>query len=192
MTFNKEIVNRIVITGGPGFGKSSIIKALEDKGYTVFHEISREIITDQKSKNGDVVPWKNHQAFNEAVFKGRLEQYHAATDSTKLYFFDRGLPDSLAYLMADNNDIPAHFHEEIKITPYYHRVFYTPYWEEIYVKDNERWENLEYVKKIQQNILHFYKESGYELIEIPKTTVDERVNFILESLKFDFADFMLD
>ena len=39
---------KIVITGGPGTGKTSIINKLEDIGHTVFHESSREIIQKYK------------------------------------------------------------------------------------------------------------------------------------------------
>ena len=35
---------KVVITGGPGTGKTSIIKKLENIGHCVFHESSREII----------------------------------------------------------------------------------------------------------------------------------------------------
>lgn len=183
-------MNRIIITGGPGFGKSSIIDELEKRGYNVFHEVSREIIEVQKKSGGDAVPWKDHHAFNEAVFKGRLEHFHAATNGHKLYFFDRGLPDSLAYLKADENDVPDHFITEVKLNAYYHRVFYTPYWEDIYKKDAQRWEELEYVKKVDANLRMFYTELGYELVEIPKTDISSRVDFILSELKHNFSDYL--
>ena len=41
---------KIVITGGPGTGKTSIINKLEDIGHTVFHESSREIIQKYKKR----------------------------------------------------------------------------------------------------------------------------------------------
>ena len=39
---------KIVISGGPGTGKSSIIDELSKKGYKIFEESSREIIKKWK------------------------------------------------------------------------------------------------------------------------------------------------
>lgn len=184
-------MNRIVITGGPGFGKSSIIHHLEKLNYSVFHEISREIIAEQKKSNGHVVPWEDHHAFNEAVFKGRLAQYHSATHSNKLYFFDRGVPDSLAYLLADDKEVPNHFIEEAKLCSYNHTVFITAPWEEIYKKDNQRWEGYEYALKIHEYIEKYYTELHYQLVPVPQLEVEKRVEFILDYLNKDFADYII-
>ena len=35
---------RIVLTGGPGVGKTSLIKALDEIGYTTFNEAARRVI----------------------------------------------------------------------------------------------------------------------------------------------------
>lgn len=183
-------MNRIIVTGGPGFGKSSIIHELEAQKYFVFHEFSREVLEEQKKINGDIVPWKDHHAFNEAVFKGRLAQFHAATHSNKLYFFDRGLPDSLAYLLADEKEVPQHFVDETKLCSYNHTVFITPPWKDIYMKDDQRWEGFEYAMKIHEYIEKYYRELNYQLVPVPQIDVKGRVKFILDHLKKDFPEFI--
>ena len=50
---------RIVITGGPGFGKTSIIDELESRNFPCQHEVSRTIIKEQLEIGGDILPWKN-------------------------------------------------------------------------------------------------------------------------------------
>jgi len=182
-------MNRIIVTGGPGFGKSSIIHELEAHGHKVFHEFSREILEEQKRIDGDILPWKDHHAFNEAVFKGRLEQFHAASHSNKMYFFDRGIPDSLAYLLADEKEVPDHFINEAKLCQYYHKVFITPPWQEIYMKDDQRWEGYEYALKIHTYIEKYYAELNYQLISVPQVDVQSRVNFILNELQKDFSEY---
>jgi predicted ATPase len=174
---------KIVITGGPGFGKSSIINQLETMGYRVFHEISRDIIKHQQQTGGSCLPWLDHHAFNDAVFQARKKQYDEAKLPGEIYFFDRGLPDSLAYLLADEKEIPEIYFKETRIRRYYPVVFLTPPWKEIYQKDSERWEEYSYATKVHDNIRAFYGSFGYELVDIPFDTVNNRVRFILERLK---------
>ena len=42
---NKAINKKVVITGGPGTGKTSVIKELMDRGYKCYDEGSRVIIS---------------------------------------------------------------------------------------------------------------------------------------------------
>ena len=42
------ITKKIVITGGPGTGKSSIINELTKRGYTCYEEISRQVILNAR------------------------------------------------------------------------------------------------------------------------------------------------
>lgn len=176
---------KIIITGGPGFGKSSIINKLEELGYRVFHEISREIIQEEQKNGGTRLPWLDHHAFNDAVFEGRKKQYDLATTPGEIYFFDRGLPDSLAYLLADEKEVPEEHFRETRKRPYYPVVFLTPPWKDIYQKDNERWEEYHYAIKVHDNIRAFYGSFGYTLVDIPFDSVENRVDFILNYLKKD-------
>ena len=56
--------NKFVITGGPGFGKTSLLKELEKKGYKVFHEAARAIIEEQEKLDNPTLPWKNRIEFD--------------------------------------------------------------------------------------------------------------------------------
>ena len=42
---------RVVITGGPGTGKTSIIESLEKMNFNVFSESSREVTKKYKNNN---------------------------------------------------------------------------------------------------------------------------------------------
>jgi hypothetical protein len=46
-SFFMNDIRKYVVTGGPGFGKTSIINELERRGYNSVHEISRSIIKEQ-------------------------------------------------------------------------------------------------------------------------------------------------
>ena len=56
-------------------------------------------------------------------------------------------------------------------------------WKEIYISDNERYENFEQAFAIHNHLERAYKDLNYNIIEVPFGSVNERANFILESVK---------
>ena len=50
---------RIVISGAPGTGKTSIISGLSNSGYKCHIEVSREIIANQLQIKGSITPWQD-------------------------------------------------------------------------------------------------------------------------------------
>ena len=69
---------KYIITGAPGTGKTAIINCLKKQGFSCSNEISREIITEQIASGGNVLPWKNLDAFSERVATMRKIQYENA------------------------------------------------------------------------------------------------------------------
>ena len=57
-----------------------------------------------------------------------------------------------------------------------------PPWEEIYISDDERYENFEQAKLIYNHLTETYEKYGYNLIEVPTGSVEERILFILNQL----------
>lgn len=175
-------MNRIIITGGPGFGKTSLIQVLAEKGYTVFHEVSREIMDHQKATNGQQLPWLDHDGFHSLVFKGRLTQWEEAKTYTGNVFFDRGLPDSIAYLLKDGLIPDEKDIETVKTHPYFPLVFITPPWEEIYQLDKQRWEDYAHATQVHEALVSYYTSLGYEIVLLPKISIKERIELILSRL----------
>lgn len=173
--------NKIVLTGAPGTGKTTIIKALKKQGHSCSEEISRAIITQQLSSGGDALPWKNLTAFSEQVMALRKAQYLNAPAATT-HFFDRSIIDVIAYLQHDGLAINNDIMEMVKKFPYNTAVFYTPIWEDIYVTDTERKEDINSAIQVEHSLISCYKSFGYTLIEVPKLSVAERVDFILSKI----------
>ena len=172
---------RIVISGAPGTGKTSIIIKLSKNGYKCHKEVSREIIANQLQINGSITPWQDLFKFSEIVIKKRLEQYKLATN--KIEFYDRGIIDSFAYLIKDNIHLEDEWITIARKHKYYKKVFITPPWEEIYHTDDERKEDFISVTKIHSYILEAYESFNYKPIIVPKTTIQERINFILNEIE---------
>ena len=173
---------KYIITGAPGTGKTAIINALKKEGHSCAEEISRTIITQEMASGGDALPWKNLAAFSQQVIALRKAQ-HINAPKGKTYFFDRGIIDVIAYLRHDNLAVNDEILEMVKKFPYNTIVFYTPIWEEIYVTDTERKEDILTAKNIEKVLLTTYQSFGYTLVEVPKLSVSERTAFILSKLK---------
>jgi predicted ATPase len=173
---NKEIV---VIIGGPGTGKSTIIDGLTAKGYCCYPEISRQVTLEAKKQGIEQLFLENPLLFSELLLEGRKKQYEdALKESHEIVFIDRGIPDVLAYMHYIGDSYPAHFDLACREN-LYTKIFILPPWEEIYISDHERYENFEQAKLIYNHLVETYKKYGYELIEVPKDSLDNRILFIL-------------
>ena len=172
---------KYIITGAPGTGKTAIINALMQKGYSCAQEISREIIEEQLSIGGDILPWKNQIAFENHIANLRKEQYLKSCDN-KNYFFDRSSIDCIAYLKANNLEVTTEIAKITKQCVFNKKVFITPFWEEIYINDRERMEDIKTAINIEKSLIQTYKSLGYILINTPKLSVSQRVDFILSKI----------
>lgn len=183
MLFFAFVTKRILLTGGPGFGKSSIIEELERSGHSVFHEVAREIIQYEIENNGTALPWVNVGEFSDKVLKGRILQHELGKNSVA--FYDRGLPDIAAFLLKDKQLIPRELLDMCHNKRYFESVFITPPWESIFHRDEERKEDFSAAIKVHKAIEKLLPELGYNLISIPMGSVKWRAEFILKTLNME-------
>jgi predicted ATPase len=174
---------KIVITGGPGTGKSTVIEALEKRNYTCMPEISRAVTLDAQKKGIEQLFLTKPLLFSELLLEGRIQQYlEADKNNSNLIFFDRGIPDVHAYMNYISIDYPKIYIEKSNLYRYQH-IFLMPPWEEIYISDNERYENFEQALAIHNHLERTYKKLNYPIIEVPTGTVETRLEFILSAIK---------
>lgn len=173
---------KIVITGGPGTGKSSIIHDLESRGEKCLHEVSRQVTLEAQKEGIDQLFLVKPLLFSEKLLEGRLRQFMEAEKMESDHIFiDRGLPDVTAYMDYFKTDYPEMFDNTCN-DHLYEQVFILPPWKEIYRSDNERYENYQEAEKISEYLYKTYERYGYKPVEVPKLSVEERTDFILNNI----------
>lgn len=172
----------ILLIGGPGSGKTSLINALTDKGYICYPEISRQVTLEAQKTGIDQLFLKEPLLFSELLLKGRIDQFNSAIkENTNCVFIDRGIPDVLAYMHYIGDAYPTAFNDACKQYRYT-KIFILPPWENIYISDNERYENFEQAKLIHNHLVETYESYGYNLTEVPMEDIETRITFILNNL----------
>lgn len=181
---------RIVITGGPSTGKTAVIEALRQKGYHCLEEVIRAMTLAKKAEENDlvfetnpIVSVSDPMAFNQMILDARIAQFESSLKSQEEFvFFDRGIPDVLAYMDCFNQTYDLSFREASN-TNRYDFIFLMPPWKEIHVVDNERFESFEESLRVNACLEHSYTSLGYDVQSVPKDTILNRVDFILDSVK---------
>lgn len=110
----------------------------------------------------------------------RSYEEHASAD--RPVFFDRGVPDVTGYLQLIGRPVPLHIMSAAERYRYRKQVFVCPPWREIFVNDSERRQDFEEAERTFDTIFRTYAALGYDLIDMPKAGVEERVMFVLETL----------
>lgn len=180
--------NLIIVTGGPGMGKTSVINHLETLGYRCMHESGRAIIRHQLETGGTNLPWMNREGYADDMFKQALLDYSAAVESGLLTFFDRGLPDTIGYLTLCGLPVPKAMSTAAEQYRYFPKVFITPPWEAIYHGDDERKQSFAEAVATYEVMVDTYGKLGYKLVELPKLSIEERVKFMIDSLSYSRSD----
>ena len=173
---------KIVLIGGPGTGKTTVLNALKKKGFYCFDEVSRAVTIEAQQKGIEQLFLTKPLLFSEMLLKGREEQYLEANQIKKdVVFFDRGIPDVYAYLNYFKTKFPHIFIEKSK-TYKYDLIFHFSPWAAIHTTDNERYETFEEAITIDSFLTKSYLELGYKLINVPFGSVNERTSFIINSI----------
>lgn len=172
---------KILITGGPGAGKTSIIDELEKRNFNCEHEIVRSLTIEGKKKGKDQAFLSDPLKFTKKLLDLRISQFNKIQEN-KITFYDRGVHDTLAYLKYIKVNIGDDLNNKCKKIKY-NMVFVLPPWEKIYQPDDCRYESFEESIKIFKQIIEIYEYFEMNTIILKQGTIDDRVNKILSLIK---------
>ena len=185
---------RYVISGSPGSGKTTLVETLRPlPDVWVSEESARTISSGKLGEQGKVL-WDNmvnskddelkkwdRLVFERAVLQNDMDVFTNAPIQDKNCFFDCGVVEAYSYLRLHELEVPDLFTETL-IKYRYDQVFFTPMWPEL-LKNYSKPGVIDWGEKLSDIILKTYESLEYEVTIIPKVSLQERVNFIMEKIK---------
>ncbi|NWK95699.1 ATPase [Sphingobium lactosutens] len=172
----------VVITGGPGSGKTSLVEGLAMQGIRTMPEAGRAIIRAQHAIGGPALPSRDPIAFAEQMLGWELRSYAEAADRPELTLFDRGIPDIIGHLRLCSLPVPDHVLTAARLHRYARRIFLAPHWPSIYHGDDERTQSEAEAAATCAIMRRVYAELGYEVIDLPFVPLSERIAFVRSQL----------
>ncbi len=170
-----------VITGGPCTGKTTLINALEQRGYAVVSESARQIIMEEQQKEFGILPWKHHGSFfvfQQLVLRRQMDLENRL--KADICFLDRGVVDGVAYCNLAGSIAP----DEVLLYACINRYDGVFLLDRLaYKKDSERVEDESTAVRIHHLIEEAYRKYKYEIINVPVLPVEQRVDFVLDKIK---------
>ncbi len=173
--------NYFVLTGAMGGGKSTLLREISKAGIRGVAEPAREILAEQRASAADGVPEQNAALFCKRMLSRSIENYNQAINAAEVQVFDRGIPDMIAYAELGSIDATP-FSTAAEQNRYNPMVFFFAGWEEIYTNDAERKISFAGASLSGERVRVIYQKLGYQLVNVPLQSIEERTNFILERL----------
>ncbi|MBU1198525.1 MAG: ATP-binding protein [Nanoarchaeota archaeon] len=175
-------LKKYVLTGGPSSGKSTLLYALQNKGFLIVEESAKEIIYQEKER-GINEPWldKTFPDFQNKIFELQLKKESEIPEDAGVVFFDRGVPDSLIYFEYRKFEPPQKLLDIVGKCGY-EKVFLLEQLQ-THEKNDYRVEDEEESKLISGLIRQTYEKLGYDVIVIPPVSVEERLKLILKHVE---------
>ncbi len=171
-----EKPNFFVFTGGPGVGKTSLIRRLQATGELVVEETARAVIREQVDAGGRGVPWIDARLFGDLCVARDIAIFESMAGETRRVFFDRGILDSHG-----GNGVPPSpaIIEAVRRYRYNPTVFVFPPWPEIYETDAERRQGWVEAEATFGQIMSRLPALGYTPLVGPTGDLGPRAAFVL-------------
>lgn len=180
-------MKKIVITGGPCSGKTTLIDKLKNSGEVVLTESATTLINQQLQIENGILPWTKFEEFEKLLLDFQISKENELNElAISRCFLDRGVIDVLAYYEFQQIPITTELFLKIDSVNRYDKVFFLESLPEKYWNDHthnfQRLISYSDGIKISSIILNKYIELDYNPIIIPLDSVDIRCYKIYNQL----------
>lgn len=171
---------RVIVTGGPGVGKTTMLRELAARGYEVVEESARELIRERRGSGRS--PRPEPKEFAAELLRRDRAKYESTASGEAPVFFDRCLVESVA--MAREAELMSEPEAAVVLggVSFYPQVFILPPWQEIYVNDSERDHTFDHCQRVHDGLTRWYADCGYRVREVPRESPQVRAEYVLRVL----------
>lgn len=173
---------RFILSGCSGGGKSTLLEELGRRGYPTFEEPGRQIVREAHEKGGDTFPWVNPEAFAVKAIEMSVVAFDEAAGLNGPIFYDRSFIDAISYIAHLQGELTPEHRQLITERRYEQTVFLAPPWPEIFENDAERQSGFEMAVEEYERLQVSFPEFDYEIVTLPKVSVEERISFVLDRM----------
>lgn len=171
---------RVIVTGGPGVGKTTLLRELAALGHAVVEESAREIIRERRAAG--LSPRPEPKAFASELLRRDTEKYGNAPSGEALVFFDRCLVEAVAMAQEAGVLSERQARAALDSVSFHPRVFVLPPWQGIYVNDAERDHSFGHCRRVHEGLTRWYAACGYQVHEVPRLGPPQRARHVLRVL----------
>ncbi|WP_063725786.1 AAA family ATPase [Cryptosporangium arvum] len=173
-------MRRYILTGAPGCGKTTILHALAERGYSVVEEAAADVVAQQRAL-GVEAP-EEDAGFVDAVIRLQHErQQQLPIDSGGVQLFDRSPICTLAFARYSGLPMTRALRTEVNRVVqsgiYQPLVFFVARWGPAGPTPPRRISEAD-AKRSEEIHRTAYESCGYELVDIPPGDPDHRTDLI--------------
>ena len=139
-------------------------------------EPGRRIVRHELAQSGEALPWVDMEAFARRAVNLAWDDLRKIRSLKGRVFFDRGLIDAAVALKRAAGTELA---ETLQGMPqFFPSVFIAPPWKEHFIQDEQRRSQWSEALEEYDALRSTYLDLGFELVQLPKAPVADRVSFI--------------
>lgn len=167
-------VQRFVLSGCSGGGKTTLIDALARRGFATFDEPGRRVLAR------GISPLSEPEAFATACLELAAQDFDDAGPGPN--FYDRSLLDAVAFFRRTGRTLPKAYRGVVEAYRYDSPIFMVPPWPENFDGDPGR--VLPWAEALAEydSLLDLLAKAGYETVIVPHSDVAARIDWVLAVL----------